>query len=825
MVYNVVYHNPIFHILNLEVDCMKCWKRFGALALTAALTLSLSVLPAHAATFSDTENHWSRGVVEDLYEKGITRGYEDGTFRPEGTMSAVEGLLFCTRMAGIDPKIQNQIYKDRKEEVDKRMPSGYVSWAAQELAVAVELGILTLDELEDLSQTAPNSINSSAGPTPYLGWNIPREQFCMYVVRAMQLEPMAQSLSIELCTSYLNAYFVDAEEITPAYRPYVYILRNYNILNGEAAENGGSQVVPSRNLKRSETAALISRAISFMEENGLYAEAFEYTTYPWAAGTIQDSSSNPDGTVKLTLSNSITGNATYTLPSDVVVYDEYNMPGDTRNLINGQYVRLIMDEVDKQIVSARLCGQVKTLEGRVVTLGEESITLWVNGQSQTLPYSRFTQFKAGGNAGGASVLEPEAGYTQASCYVDSKGTLVGVSLSGGTVQREGIISAVTTAANGTTLTLTDANGVGTDYVIASDVPVTVNGGSGNLAVTHVGRPATLRVGEEDNKVASVSVDTMTLYIQGPIRSQGGTSSARTVTIANWLDNKREISYTLAPSVVITYDGQSRTVNQIENGWFATAKVVGGMITDLTAYSATVQVEGILSEIKYDATVTTLSVALPDGGIQTYELDMTYLPDITREGKTSTLAQLRKGDSLTITLRYHTVETITAKAQEADLKGEITEISQTSAGTTVKIKLTDGTESSYTASGNVTVTKDGKALTYRDLSYGDQIAFIANGTELVTVEILSTSASASDTMLNGQVLSIDTRGNNRLMYLLVPGVTDPVEVNLRNASSIQDLSGRTLSLISGGLKAGDTVTVFGTRNGAVFEAKMVVKTSN
>lgn len=809
---------------------MKCWKRLGALALTAALTLSLSVLPAHAATFSDTEGHWSQDVVEDLYEKKITMGYEDGTFRPEGTMSAVEGLLFCTRIAGIDPKVQDQIYKDRKEEVDQRLPDAYVSWAARELSVAVELGILTLDELEELSQTAPNSINSSAGPTPYLGWNIPREQFCMYVVRAMQLEPLAQSLSVEFCTSFLSSYFTDVEEITPKYRPYIYVLRNYNIFMGETDDNG-SWARPGRNLKRSETAALISRAISYMEEKGLYAEAFEYTTYPWAAGVIQDASSNPDGTVALTLSDPITGDGVYTLPGDVTVYDEYNIPGDARNLVNGHYVRLVMDEVDGQVVSARLLGEVSPLEGRVVTLDEGAITLWVDGQSQTLPYSRFTRFKAGGKAGDLSVVEPEAGYTNAACYVDSKGTLVGISLSGGTVQRSGVISSVSVAANGTTLTLTDLNGIHTDYVIASDVPVTVNGNEGVLSTGHVGRPASLRVGEEDSKVAAVSVDTMTLYIQGPIRGQDGTSSAKKITIANQLDNDRGVTYTLAPSVVITFDGEERTVNQIENGWFATAKVVGGMITDLTAYSATVQVEGILSEIKYDAAVTTLLVETEAGGTQSYQIDMEKLskdrtPTFTRDGKNITgPAQLRKGDSLVITLRYHAVETIAATAREADLKGEIIEISQTVSGTTVKIRLSDGTESSYTAGSNVTVTKEGKVLTYRDLSYGDQIAFIANGTELVDVEILSTSASINDTRLDGQVLSLDTRGNNRLMFLLVPGVTDPVEVNMKNANTIKDLNGRDLNLYLGGLKSGDTVTVFGTREGAVFEARIVIKTNS
>ena len=249
-----------------------------------------------------------------------------------------------------------------------------------------------------------------------------------------------------------------------------------------------------------------------------------------------------------------------------------------------------------------------------------------------------------------------------------------------------------------------------------------------------------------------------------------------------------------------------------------------MITKLTAYSATVKVEGIISNITYDAAVTTLYVEQADGGLQSYAIDMNDLPDITREGKTSSLAQLRKGDALTITLRYHKVELLEAKAREADLSGEILEISQGQAGMRVKVRLSDGSENAYSISSNVSVTKDGKALTYRDLSYGDKIAFIANGSDLVSVEILSTTAPAGDGTIVGQVLSVDTRGNNRLMYILLPGQDEPKEVNLKNASSIQDLNGRTISLISGSLKAGDTVTVFGEWNGAVFEAKMLIRTA-
>lgn len=806
-------------------------KRIGALFTALALALSMTAAATEPGEedwfFTDIANHWARNEIQAMYEAGLASGYQNDSddtyyFAPERTMSAAESILFCTRIAGIDDKTQAAIYENLGAAVKDRMPANIASWAAPEISVAVELGILSLNELEDLNQTAPTSVNSSAGPTPYLAWNIPREQVCMYLVRAMQLEPLAKSLPVELCTSYLNTYFVDADEIAPMYHPYIYILRNYNIFMGESSEEG-FKASPKSNLKRCQMMALVCRAIEFMEEKGLFAEAAEYTTYPWSAGTIEDASSNPDSTITLTLSNEIMGEEAYTLPSDVVVYDEYNMRGSTGDLTNGLYARLIRDEENGEIHSVRLCGQLNRLEGQVVAYTDRTVTLRLEGRIRTLSFSRFTQFKAGENSGDVTVLDPQAGYTTAVCYLDSKDTLVGLELAGGTVQRTGIISAVAVNANGTTLTLTADDGINTSYIIPTDAEITVNQAAGTLSPSQMGRPVILRVGESDSKVFSVSVDTLTLYYQGPIINQGGSSSARTVSIRNALDNNKDVTATLAPSAVITYDGQERTTNQIETGWFATAKVVGGMITELTGFSATAKVEGIISNITYGADVTTLYVEQADGGVQTYALDMNNLPDITREGKNSSLAQLRKGDALTVTLRYHKVELLEAKAREADLTGEILEINQGQAGMTVKVKLTDGSENTYSVSNNVSVTKDNKALTYRDLSYGDRIAFIANGTDLVSVEILSTTAAAGETTITGQVLSVDTRGSNRLIFLLLPGNDEPREINVKDAA-IQDLNGRTISLISNSLKAGDTLTVFGEWNGTTFVAKMVIRTA-
>lgn len=795
-------------------------KRFGALAAALALTLSLAGVPARAATFSDTENHWSADYVEDLYEKGIIKGYSDGKFYPERTMSAAEALLFCTRIAGVDEQIQDMIFEKRGEAVKAAIPQSIVSWASQELSVAVETGIVSLDELEALNQVAPSSLNYSGGPQPALVWNISREDVCMYLVRAMQLEPLALSFSADFCEAYLKSHFIDADQISPTLRPYIYVLHNYGVFTGMESKEG-TQANPKGSLKRGEMMALISRGLKVMNEMGLQAELEEYTTYPWAAGRITKSVSSLDGTIELTIAGEVNGPKTYQLPTTVKIYDEYNRLGRSGDLANGRYVRLAFDG-EGTVVSARLCGELTAVEGMVISVTEQEISLWVDGTSRTFELSRFTQVLAGGVAGDLSVIEEEAGYTNAVCYLDSRGRLAELKLSGGTSQVSGLLTGVTTSTQGvTTIGVADFTGLVTSYVVAADAKIRVNQDAGELKADQVSRPVVLRVDEETGWVTAIEVDTLTLYVQGPIRNQTAVGSTRTLTIANTLDGGREVHASLDPEAVVTYNGEERTL--IETGWFATAKVVSGVITELTAYPASSTVEGILTDIEYDTTATILHLEKTDGGELIYTLDMNDLPTVTRNGKNSAVSQLRKGDVLVVTLRYHAVEKIEATPREADLKGTIVEIVKGAAGTTVKVKLEDGTEGNYQAGSNVSVTQNGKSLTFNDLNPGDQVGMIVNGDNLLSVEVLA--AVTQNNQITGKVFDIVNLGNTRTLTLLVEGYTEPVTVDLRaKSATIQDVSGRSLSLLSGGLATGHTVTVFGSWNGATFEATLVIRLS-
>ncbi len=45
-----------------------------------------------APSFTDTETHWAKTYIEDLAEKGIVEGYEDGSFKPDDKVKRAEAI-------------------------------------------------------------------------------------------------------------------------------------------------------------------------------------------------------------------------------------------------------------------------------------------------------------------------------------------------------------------------------------------------------------------------------------------------------------------------------------------------------------------------------------------------------------------------------------------------------------------------------------------------------------------------------------------------------------------------------------------------------------
>ncbi len=785
-------------------------KRFGALALSLALTLSLAVVPARALTFSDVDtDFWGYEDITKMSNRGLAKGYDDGTFKPNGRMTAAETLLFCARATGVDTATQAKIAQDRGEEIAEVLPTSNNMnvWATAEMALAVETGVLSVAELEELSQVDPKTRNSTTGERTYLEQTMSREKICMYLVRAMQLEPLARGLG-----SYSLSY-TDRDDIAPALQPYVFVLTNYGIVKGK----DGGLFDPKGAVTRAEMTTMLSRALDFMDKAGIVTELSEYTTYDWRGGVITTVTSAADGTIILGLSNEISGAQSYSIPAAAKIYDD-NMLTSSTALRAGQYVRLNLGG-NGTVEEVRFSGVLTAHTGSISDLTEGQLSLLINGAAHLLTIDRFTEVAVAKSVGGRELIDEEAGYTTATCYVDEMGHLAGVKFSGGTMTTDGLVESVTTIGGNTTLGVTAFNGVVYHYPIPAGTTVMINGALGSLSSAQVGKYVQLRVGADDNRIHSIAVDTVSRFVQGPIKRLGTVGTARSVFINDVFSGK-ETSYTVSQSAAITYDGEVRTLSQLESGWYVTVMISNNMIVQLDGFPGSAVVEGTLSSINYGPS-TVIQVSQEDDSVVSYTLDITDLPTISRNGKSSSIDQLRTGDRVSITIRYNEVERIDAVPQDANLTGVIDRVTQERSGVVLDVTLADGSKVSYTVSDGVSVSQNGSASNIYNLKPGFSVALVTNGDQVVSIDI--TAVASSSTELSGAVLLTSSSSGNKTITLQVTdsmGKTSLVVMDVRNAN-LMDLSGRELSLTSG-FAAGDMVRAFGAYDGATFVATIVIK---
>ena len=761
--------------------------RWLARGLALLLVLPMLTVSAWAVSFSDMEGHWGREDVEYLASYGIVNGTSDTTFSPNRAMTACEAVIFCSRATGVNDADKTKIAAAWRDTVNDIMPASLSSWAGTEMAVCLETGIISEAELRALAQ------NDGLIKT------ISRQDLAMYLVRAMQLEPLARSLS-----SYPMS-FADVASISTARQPYVYILNSYGIVEGDQS----NRFLPNNSLTRVEMAVMLRRAIDFMDEKGIYAELPAYTDYAWTGGVISTVVTGENGATVLTLNSDLTGIATITLPSTVRVY-ENNMLTDIFALRAGQYARINLDSRGNA-QAVRLGGALTTVSGTVSSVTQDQVTVISNGVSYSYDVDRFTKVKMGGQTGGPELIDIQAGYTGAVCYVDAMGHLAGLQLSGGRRSETGILVSIVETAEGQNLQIAAFNGQTQQYTLPVGGSVTVNGVTGSLSAAHVGDYVTVRVSNENaGQLLSVAVDTVTEYLQGVVRNFTYSKDVNTISISK-TGTSASTTYEMVGDVAVRYNGQEIALRNLEKNSYATVRFYGGKVAEIDAWPGSTTTGGVIESIAYGSP-TTLSVRTGAGQVVTFKIDLNNLPSVYRDDRISSIDKLRIGDSIVVTVRYNQVSSLEATSQSANVTGTITRVLQDASGLTIDVQQTDGSTVTYTVTSSVSVTQDGAILPAYNLKVNDRVAMVVSGGEVVSIEI----EDASGNQLSATVLLVNTR-EGTMMVQLTDGSAITVDVT---GAGFVTAAGGSSSLSQ--LVNGDQVQIYGQYMGGSFKATLVVR---
>lgn len=792
---------PADHQMPMEVSRMKV-KRLLSGLLALVMVLTATILPASAATtFPDIQSHWAKSYIEAMTAAGMFKGYEDGNFKPENQLTTAEALALCARTVGLDSSTTMDIATDYYDTV-KTTLNNEQTWFYQEFSICLATGILTTSDLKSLYQSGD------------LTDPIAKEDLAIYLVRAMQLGPMAERL-----TSY-PLTFDDASSISADAKPSVYLLHVYGIVEGDEFNDFS----PKLNVTRAVMATMLTRAIAYMQAHGTSPDLPEYTDYAFRQGVIS-SVSETNGVIQLSLNSDLTGAAigTVTLPANVTIY-ENNMETTSSALKNGRHARVCLDSSGTPF-AVRVSGELETFTTTVNGIDGKNVAVTADGTGRLLTMDRFTQVQIGTKTtGDYSIVDSGANYTTAVCKLDDQGRLVAIQFTGGTSTVEGIFADYTkasTSSTSATIQLIGFDGVTRTYTIPSDATITVDGLVDSLSSSLKDSYVILRLLDEDASVQSVSVDTNSNYVQGVIKSVD--SSDDTISITR-LSNDRTATYDVTSSAVITYDGETTRLRDLDKNDFVTILLnESDDATMIQAYPSSTTTEGTISERTFGSgtdTTITFVVTQKDGTKVSFKVDLSDPPVVERDDEDSTVDKLRVGDEVEFTVRYGEVTRIEAVTQNVNLTGTVERIIQEKSGYTLEMVLSDGEEVSYTVDSTVSVTQNSKEVALSSLKPGYKLGLAVNGDQVVAIEIQQ--AVNTGNKVSGTILYVDYAED--IIYLRATtdaGGEEMVTVEVPSSAVILNAStGGSLDLRD--LDTGNVIEVNGSYSGTIFRATIILR---
>ena len=120
------------------------------ISLITALTLIFCV-NSFAANFSDLQDdkyNWAKDTINDLADKGIIKGYSDGTYGPARQITRQEAFTLLARAIGVND-YQNSLAVELEQYEYAGTAANFNTYADKELCFMLSRGVLNAEEIKD----------------------------------------------------------------------------------------------------------------------------------------------------------------------------------------------------------------------------------------------------------------------------------------------------------------------------------------------------------------------------------------------------------------------------------------------------------------------------------------------------------------------------------------------------------------------------------------------------------------------------------------------------------------------------------------------------
>ena len=480
-------------------------KKLISLFITVMLIVG-TISTVSAASFPDLEarHGWAEDAIENMTNRGILKGYTDGTFKPDRAVTHMETLIIASRIMGVDED-ENEEYREVALKKYASALSSYDITYKAEVAYLLYTGVLSTDELS-------NYISNSTKDQP-----LKRYEAAVLLTKLVGGEDEALSNSVIVLD------FADASSIPASSKAYVKYVSDTGLMNGME----DNKFVPSGELTRAMISTVMYRAEEFMDES-----------------TVEGTVESKGGTSLTLLVKGVSKNIEISDNIDIKVDGKAVKVSD---LAVGQYVRVHYQGDEIRYIDAVSSNLYQTVTGTISSMAEESgskkIILKTSAGSQSYTInpsgckyvidnkiSTYTNIKTGMYA----TLTVQGGY------------ITEINVESGSKKITGTLSEIIVSADDVIAVINQKDGTVAEYIFNEEVSIIRNNTSADFRSLAEGDSVTITLvnGGIDSLIATSSSSSVSGTISKIVISSNSEITIKTATTENVYNVTADTKFTV-----------------------------------------------------------------------------------------------------------------------------------------------------------------------------------------------------------------------------------------------------------------------------------------
>ena len=276
-------------------------------------------------------------------------------------------------------------------------------------------------------------------------------------------------------------------------------------------------------------------------------------------------------------------------------------------------------------------------------------------------------------------------------------------------------------------------------------------------------------------------------------------------------------YECAKGVRVTRNGETSSIVNFKKGDYVTLQLSNGKVISISAEQQTEYIEdAVISDISIEDDLV-ITIEHSNEKYNGMKLNIASDVSVRKNGASTDLSSIYRGDAVDLTLEYGQVVKIVANSIKKTVEGTIRQIN-ISAMPSMVVSV-NGNESTYDIPSSVTIKINGEPGSIYDFKLGDTVKITIESQAITSISATSVQ-SGTHSITAGTVTAVNSSYGFIKVSYDDAGVTKEETIMCKDSTvTVVDVSGKTSSLKD--INVGDVITVRGTLDNGAFVASVIL----